>query len=206
MSREAVALGTSLTVVPWIDHVVDSVGHDPRSNYVERFWLPVLGPTTVWLLRRLVSDLERHPEGVVVDLPTLGSELGLTDTVSRNGPFARSFTRAVQFGLAQAYGPALAVRRRLPYVADRHVTKFPARLRAEHAEHLGREERDSQARRRQRACGLALTLLRLGEPADQVVWQLTEWRFPPHLATEATEWAAARVTTGDSPSGATSAA
>lgn len=197
MSREAVQLGTSLTIVPWADPVVDSVGHDPRSIYVERFWLPVLGPTTVWLIRRLASDLDRHPDGIVVDLPTLGAELGLNDTTSRNGPFARSFTRAVQFGVAQPFGPALAVRRRLPYVPERHVNKFPAALRTDHAEHLRREDHDTATRRRQRAYSLALTLMRLGEPDQQVEWQLTQWRFPTELAADATRWAAARITTPD---------
>ena len=29
----------SLHVVPWPDDVIDALGHDPRSNYVEMFWL-----------------------------------------------------------------------------------------------------------------------------------------------------------------------
>ena len=39
----------SLVVVPWNDDVVDPVGFDPRSQYVELFWLNVLGPTATWL-------------------------------------------------------------------------------------------------------------------------------------------------------------
>jgi len=34
-----------LRVEAWTDPVVDRVGHDPRSTYVERFWLGVLGPS-----------------------------------------------------------------------------------------------------------------------------------------------------------------
>lgn len=37
-----------ITVRPWIDPVVDEHGHDPRSRYVERFWLGVLGPTAMF--------------------------------------------------------------------------------------------------------------------------------------------------------------
>ncbi|MCJ7438215.1 MAG: EAL domain-containing protein, partial [Acidimicrobiia bacterium] len=36
---------TTLTICPWPDAVLDTVGHDPRSLYVETFWLPTLGPT-----------------------------------------------------------------------------------------------------------------------------------------------------------------
>ncbi len=37
----------SLHIRPWPDAVIDRVGHDPRSAYVERFWLGILGPPTV---------------------------------------------------------------------------------------------------------------------------------------------------------------
>ncbi len=35
-----------LLVVPWADPVCDDLGVDPRGAYVERFWLPLLGPTS----------------------------------------------------------------------------------------------------------------------------------------------------------------
>ena len=42
---------TTLTIVPWIDPIIDTIGHDPRSRYAETFWLPTLGPTSLLLLR-----------------------------------------------------------------------------------------------------------------------------------------------------------
>ena len=42
----------TLVVIPWHDPVVDSIGHEVRSTYVELFWLNVLGPTATWALRR----------------------------------------------------------------------------------------------------------------------------------------------------------
>src|ERR1700760_1340187 len=44
--------GDSVYIRPWADEVIDQVGFDPRTPYVERFWLGILGPSTVWLLRR----------------------------------------------------------------------------------------------------------------------------------------------------------
>src|SRR3546814_3891300 len=41
-----------LSVVEWADPVVEAAGHPVRSVYVETFWLPTLGPTAMWLLRR----------------------------------------------------------------------------------------------------------------------------------------------------------
>ena len=45
----------TVRVVPWPDPVVEEHGHDPRSAYVERYWLGLLGPTATWLVRRLAS-------------------------------------------------------------------------------------------------------------------------------------------------------
>ena len=36
----------ALQIRPWPDPVIDTVGHDPRSHYVEEFWLGILGPST----------------------------------------------------------------------------------------------------------------------------------------------------------------
>ena len=46
----------TLQVLPWSDPVIDQVGYDPRSRYVERFWLGILGPSATWLMRYLVES------------------------------------------------------------------------------------------------------------------------------------------------------
>src|SRR4051794_26631584 len=58
-----------LDIRPWADPVIDAVGHDPRSHYVEEFWLSILGPSTVWLLRRMAAGLEANPGGVTQPRP-----------------------------------------------------------------------------------------------------------------------------------------
>src|SRR5690242_6510461 len=104
-----------VTVRPLPDVVIDQLGHDPRSEYVERFWLGVLGPSAVWLLRRLVARLEEEPEGYELHLPSLAAELGLGARSGRNGPFARTLERCERFGALQLVDEAeLRVRRRLP--------------------------------------------------------------------------------------------
>ncbi|MBK8331961.1 MAG: hypothetical protein IPL07_06145 [Acidimicrobiaceae bacterium] len=46
------APAATLMVVPWHDPIVDTVGFDVRSNYVELFWLNVLGPPTIEIKSR----------------------------------------------------------------------------------------------------------------------------------------------------------
>ena len=42
-----------LTVIPLTDSVIDQLGHDVHSSYVETYWLPILGPSAIWAARRL---------------------------------------------------------------------------------------------------------------------------------------------------------
>src|SRR4029079_11787921 len=67
----------SLTIRPWPDDVIDALGHDPRSAYVERFWLGVLGPSAIWLLRRLASGLDAEPAGFALPLADTAQSIGL---------------------------------------------------------------------------------------------------------------------------------
>lgn len=126
----------SCTVVirPWIDPVVDDDGHDPRSRYVENFWLGVLGPTATWVLRRLVAGLERHPDGYRLDLCLTAKMMGLSYTAGRSSPFAKALQRCSMFGLAHQTSDGLAVRRRVPTVAHRHLRRMPESVQTAHEE------------------------------------------------------------------------
>ena len=121
-----------MQVVPWVDPVVDTLGFDARSDYVELFWLGVIGPSTTWLMRRLAAGLDRSPEGFTLDLGETAQALGISGQGGtlggRNAPFARTLVRACQFGLAQPNGTRLAVRRRLPPLNARQLERLPARL------------------------------------------------------------------------------
>ena len=126
-------LTTPVVVIrPWIDPVVDDDGHDPRSRYVETFWLGVLGPTATWLVRRLAAGLDRSPDGYELDLVATAKAMGLSFTEGRSSPFSKALQRCVMFGLAHPIPRGLAVRRRVPPVAHRHLRRLPDEVRAAH--------------------------------------------------------------------------
>lgn len=179
-----------LTIRPWPDPVIDAVGHDPRSTYVERFWLGVLGPSTTWLLRRLATGLEAAPTGFELDLAEAARSLGLGAT-GKSSPFARALSRCCQFELARIEeGDVLAVRRKLPPVNRRQLVRMPESVQAEHTRwvtgHLDEPELDRLRRRSRR---LALSLLELGEDQEATERQLLRWRFHPAICHESTRWA-----------------
>ena len=193
--HEGLDSARAIHVEAWLDPVVDPVGHDPRSLYVETFWLPVLGPSTVLLLRFLSRRLEAaDPSGeVLIDAGETARSLGLGDRTSRHAPFARTLSRCIDFEMAQLRGAdRIEVRRRLPPLARRHLARLPLELAHEH-ERLGTPTPSSGAASaemlRQRGRQLALSLVDLGEDSASAERQLLRWRFHPALARDCATWA-----------------
>jgi hypothetical protein len=128
-----VAAHCSVTIRPWLDPVVDDVGFDPRSRYVEHFWLGVLGPTATWLMRRFAAGFDVHPDGFELDLAATARSMGLGFNEGRSSPFSKALQRCQMFGMTHQIPGALAVRRRVPPVALRHLRRLPADLQLVHA-------------------------------------------------------------------------
>jgi hypothetical protein len=177
--------------VAWPDPVIDRLGFDPRSMYVETFWLGVLGPTSTWLMRRFAAGLDDDPAGFDMDVEDTARALGLGGRAGRHAPFQRALARCVTFKVARVQGPAtLAVQRKLPPLPQRHLQRLPASLQDRHARWLAASRRSpllEDARRHARR--LALGLLESGEAARSVEAQLVGCRVHPALAHEATNWA-----------------
>jgi hypothetical protein len=125
---------TPATIRPWADPVLDARGHDPRSAYVERFWLSVIGPTATWIMRRFADEFDHAPDGFTLDLEHAATSMGLSFSKGHNSPFGKALHRCVMFGLAQPVDDGFAVRRKFPTVAQRHLRRLPADLQATHDE------------------------------------------------------------------------
>jgi hypothetical protein len=185
----------TLDVVPWDDPVVDALGHPPRSTYVERFWLSILGPTATWLVRHLDARLEDGGGTATLDLAATAEALGLGGGTGRNSPVVRSLARCHQFGIVRgARGGGLsggiAVRRALPPLTRHQITRLPLALQAEH-DAWRAMERDAATldAQRRRARRVALALAELGEDVPTTEQRLHAWRIHPVVAREAAVWA-----------------
>ncbi len=132
----------TLAVVSWDDPVLEQRGHDPRSDYVERFWLPILGPSTTWLLRRFARGFEEFPGGFRVDLADTSRALGLGEGTGRNSMITRSVERACQFGMTQRHGlDRLSVRTHLPPLTQRQLGRLPLALQQSHERLVAEQQR-----------------------------------------------------------------
>jgi hypothetical protein len=185
---------TTLTIVPWLEPFIDTVGHDPRSIYAETFWLPTLGPTALLLLRHLATRFEETPAGVELRVAETSQALGVGNREGSSSPILRTLARLEQFDLACAdpLSPTIAVRRNLPPVTPRQLKRLPMSLQRQHARlvevRLG-EPPHAEARRRARR--LALVLHEQGDD-DQVERTLASIGFHPAICHEAVRWAHSR--------------
>lgn len=123
-----------ITVHAWADPVVDAVGIEPRGdNYFETFWTPIVGPSTVLLVRRLALALAVSPDGLDLDVAELGASLGLQGGVGRNSPVMRTLDRACGFKLArQIDATTIEVRRKVPPLTRVQVARLPEPMQRAH--------------------------------------------------------------------------
>ena len=185
-----------LEIIAWTDPVIDDRGYDPRSTYVEQFWLGILGPSSIWLLRHLAERLEAEPTGFTLDVTDCAGALGLGSGAGRNAPVVRTIGRCCQFGAAQRFGTSgLAVRRKLPPLTRHHAERLPQGVQLRLQAWQQWELRiDPTQRMELRARRLALSLLQAGEDFDGALRQLLAWQVHPTAADAGLAWAWNRAT------------
>lgn len=172
-------------IVAWEDPIVDRMGFDVHSGYVERFWLGILGPTATWLLRRLAFGLERYPGGYEVDLCELGASVGVAWSSGHSGPLNRALARCIMFGVAMRVDGGIAVRRRVPPLSMRQLSRLSDDARAEHDAWERAEPADEF-----RAQVLAAAMVRAGDAPERVERQLISLGVNPATAIEVAELSA----------------
>ena len=123
-----IAANDPLPVRAWRDERVEAIGYGPSSEYVETFWLTMLGPSCVFVLRRFGWWLELQPDGFEVPMEDLARTVGLGAGVGRRAPIVRTLARLIEFKLALIDGPHYAVRVALPPLTPRQVVRLPGFL------------------------------------------------------------------------------
>ena len=121
-----------LPVITYDQSAADCTGFDPRSPYVETYWLTVLGPSSILAARRMADWLEDQPSGIVIGLEDLAHSLGLGHGSGRNAPVVRTLDRLVMFGLAQIAWDAYAWRRTVLPLSPRLLRRLPSYLVERH--------------------------------------------------------------------------
>lgn len=132
MTNPPADVPTSFTVRVLSDPVVERHGFSVRDVYAEALYLPVIGPSALWALRRLVALADSCPGGCRVQVPELAASLGLSTKTGRYSPIVRTLHRLVLFGLASWHGDELLVRRAVAPLTQRHLHKLSPALQRLH--------------------------------------------------------------------------
>ena len=72
------------------------------SSFVEEFWLPVMGPSAVAVLRWIDRRADQFGRATTVDLAELALAIGLGASTSRHSPIVRALDRLVRFEAGRA--------------------------------------------------------------------------------------------------------
>jgi len=122
-----------LVVRPLWEPALAISGADLRSVYVERYWLGVVGPSVIMLLRRLARGLEEHPQGFQISLADTARAIGLGAGTAKQSPINRTIDRACMFGAARRVSETeIHVRTHLPRLTARQLSRLPLAVRSAH--------------------------------------------------------------------------
>lgn len=117
-----------LSFLPWEQPHFSRWGYDARSAYCERFWLPVLGPSCMWLGRNIAYGFDAEPAGYSIDPQVQAALVGLRPAALR-----RCLQRLAGFGLAHQRTTAeWIVRTSWAPIGPRALKHLPTALIAEH--------------------------------------------------------------------------
>lgn len=109
---------------------------DPFDSYVEMFWLPILGPSATWMLRRFHMGLRSQPDGFAIGLVELGQQLGLGTSVAANSSTVRTLDRLIGFNVVTRVqdnrGSYVEVPSGIRMLSDRQVAGLTPVLQAAH--------------------------------------------------------------------------
>ncbi len=98
-----------------------------RSFYLERFWLGILGPSSTWLLRMILMELEQSDNFKLMSAEELCLRMGLSANTSWNSPFSRSLRRLLDFKLAKQFGLGhIAICQYVPPLSCRQIKSLTA--------------------------------------------------------------------------------
>lgn len=122
-----------MTIRPWWDPQLAIDGHPVSGDYTERFWLGILGPSVVVLLRRMARGFDAHPNGFQIVLSDTARAIGLGGGTGQQAPLNRTIARACTFNMARRVSAdVMDVRLHVPTLTSRQLARLPLAVRTSH--------------------------------------------------------------------------
>lgn len=135
MSNEPVL---TIHAVPHRNPQVRQVGVGLDDPYVEQCWTPILGPSSVLLLRRMPL-LWQHADPTEIPMTELSRSIGLGTGISANSPMQHTLDRLERYGFCrQSPGGHVAVPTTAGPLSLRQLERVPAWCQQQHEDLWGR--------------------------------------------------------------------
>ena len=123
------ALEPRMLVTWWDEPEPQPEGFPIDGEYAARFWLPIVGPSAMWIARLLAREVKLAPfGGVWLDMASVAVSVGLHDDLSKSGAAANAVFRLVRYGLARREGSVLELRAVVGHVPPGMTKRFPLAL------------------------------------------------------------------------------
>ena len=117
---------------------VHRAGFPLDHPYLEQCWSPILGPSSVLLLRH-TAQLWRDADPAVIDSADLAQQIGLGKGRGTHSPLGHTLNRIVRFRFAQWTDPGvLDVYTEVRPLRERDLSRVPKWSASRHDELLGR--------------------------------------------------------------------
>lgn len=120
---------------------IHPVPHPRRASfaldhpYLEQCWGPVLGPSSVALLRHCMWHWQ-DATPAVVDAAELAAEIGLGRGTGGSSPLWHTIDRLARFAMVEVTGAEVAVYTEVTPVGARRLERLPAWTRRRHQAHM----------------------------------------------------------------------
>ena len=119
-----------------IRYITSPAEHPLDGAYVERFYLPTLGPSSILLLRRIAGDHRPTPSSgrtIILDLEALAGSMGLGTGTGPNSTIRKTIRRLINFGIIHEDQLGyITIPSHLPPVPPHKQRRWPTELQAEH--------------------------------------------------------------------------
>lgn len=185
-----------IRLTKWTEPLTDYLGFELGTQYAEYFWLPILGPSVMWLLRRTDQILKVEPGGATISVAYLAAILGLGSTKGGSSLIERSIRRSLYFSVAKRIDDdTIAFKTKLAPLSPKQLERLPQTLQEAHARFHPKFDTSAYEKEERHAARLGRTLLQLGVDPSEVKEQLIKLKFNEQVAYKVANQLSVRPTT-----------
>lgn len=174
---------TFIPIQPNSNSTISFLGNDP---YIEKFWLPILGPTATLLLNDLMTKALMNTEAFQSTIGELSMTTGVGNREGHSSPIVKNLKRLCDFGLISYYNEMYYVPTNIEVMSSDKLRKLNYLLQSEHKVWIDRLNENPLLAQRQKGRFLFATLTLKLSNNQQIQCALSRSGLHPSIIGELT--------------------